>query len=121
VAEDPAPPSSVPPKVLESVRRHFGVPDGVLDVLVAEVVLQGPRVVAIVDELEPAGMAKRTAERMPSTLRCDPQRRPTDCEGAGASGGLTHLATRLTLEAGGQRGLSAWRPSPFLDRVEARE
>src|SRR5262249_9180209 len=34
-AMDPAPPSSVPPKILESVGRHFGVPDGVLDVLVA--------------------------------------------------------------------------------------
>jgi hypothetical protein len=30
----------------------------VLDVLVPEVVLQGPRVVAIVGELEPAGMAQ---------------------------------------------------------------
>src|SRR5262249_61799157 len=54
----PAPPSSVPPKVLEPVWRHVGVPDRVLDVLVSEVVLQGPRVVAIVGELEPAGMAK---------------------------------------------------------------
>src|SRR5262249_46671461 len=54
----PAPPSSVPPKLLESVRRHFGVSDGVLDVLVAKVVLQGPRVVAIIGQLEPAGMAK---------------------------------------------------------------
>src|SRR5262249_299729 len=57
-AMDHAPPSSVPPKVLESVGRHFGVPDRVLDVLVAKVVLQGPRVVAIVGELEPAGVAK---------------------------------------------------------------
>ena len=57
-AMDPAPPSSVPPKVLESVGRHFGVPDRVLDVLVAKVVLQGPGVMAIVGELEPAGMAK---------------------------------------------------------------
>jgi hypothetical protein len=30
----------------------------VLDVLVPEVMLQGPRVVAIVGELEPAGMAQ---------------------------------------------------------------
>jgi len=30
----------------------------VLDVLVPEVVLQGPRIVAIVCQLEPAGMAK---------------------------------------------------------------
>ena len=52
------PPSSVPPKVLESVGRHFGVPDRVLDVLVPEVVLQGPGVVAIICELEPAGMAE---------------------------------------------------------------
>src|SRR6516165_5330962 len=52
------PPSSVPPKVLESVGRHVGVPDGVLNVLVAKVVLQGPRVVAIVGEFEPAGVAK---------------------------------------------------------------
>src|SRR6516164_8888842 len=57
-AMDPAPPSSVPPKVLESVGRHFGVPDRVLDVLVSKVVLQGARVVAIVRELEPTGMAK---------------------------------------------------------------
>ena len=55
---DPAPPSSVPPKILESVGRHFGVSDRVLDVLVPEVVLQGPRVVAIVSQLEPTGMAK---------------------------------------------------------------
>src|SRR5262249_28606818 len=55
---DSAPPSSVPPKILESVGRHFGVPDGVLDVLVPEVVLQGPRVVAIIGQLEPAGVAK---------------------------------------------------------------
>jgi hypothetical protein len=47
-----------PPKVLESVGRHFGVPDGVLDVLVPKVVLEGPRVVAIIRQLKPAGMAK---------------------------------------------------------------
>jgi hypothetical protein len=51
---DPAPSSSVPPKVLEAVGRHFGVPDRVLDVLV----LQGPRVVPVIGQLEPAGMAK---------------------------------------------------------------
>src|SRR5262245_40707201 len=55
---DLAPSTSVPPKVLKPVERHFGVPDGVLDVLVPEVVLQGPRVVAIVGELEPTGMTK---------------------------------------------------------------
>jgi len=55
---DPAPPSSVPPKVLESVGRYFGISDRVLDVLVPEVVLQGPGVMAIVREFEPTGMAK---------------------------------------------------------------
>src|SRR5262245_59555520 len=57
-AMDPAPPSSVPPKVLEPIGCHVGVPDGVLNVLVPEVMLQGPRVVAVVGELEPTGMAK---------------------------------------------------------------
>ena len=46
------------PKTLESVGCHVGVPNGVLDVLVPEVVLQSPRVVAVVGELEPTGMAK---------------------------------------------------------------
>ena len=58
VAMAPAPPSSVPPKVLELVGRHFGVPDRMLNVLVPEVVLQGARVVTIVGQLEPAGVAK---------------------------------------------------------------
>src|SRR5262249_43007570 len=49
---------SASPKVLEPVWRHFGVPDRVLNVLVPEVVLQGSRVVAIVGELEPTGMAQ---------------------------------------------------------------
>jgi hypothetical protein len=51
-------PSSVPPKAFEPIGRHFGIPDRVLNVLVPEVVLQGPRVVAIVRELEPTGVAK---------------------------------------------------------------
>jgi hypothetical protein len=55
---DPALPSSVPPKVLEPIGCHVGVPDRVLNVLVAEVVLKGSRIVAIVGELEPTGMAK---------------------------------------------------------------
>ena len=50
--------SVAPPKVLEPVGRHFGVPHGVLDVLVAEVVLQCPCIVAIGGEFEPTGMAK---------------------------------------------------------------
>ena len=48
---NPAPSSSVPPKVLEPVGRHVGIPDRVLNVLVPKVVLQGPRVVAIVGQV----------------------------------------------------------------------
>jgi len=51
-------PRSVPPKVLEAVGRHLGVPDRVLNILVPPVMLQGPRVVTIVGELEPTGRAK---------------------------------------------------------------
>ena len=40
------------PKILEPVRRHLGVLDSVLDVLVPEVVLQSPCVVAIIGELK---------------------------------------------------------------------
>jgi hypothetical protein len=49
---------SVPPKVLEPVGRQFGVADRMLDVLVPKVVLQGPRVVPIIGQFEPTGMAK---------------------------------------------------------------
>jgi len=59
-----------PPKVLEAVGRHVGVPDGVLDVLVPEVVLERSRVVAIVGELEPAGMAQHASARKARSLRC---------------------------------------------------
>ena len=58
VRESSAPSSSIPPKIFEPVGRHFGVSDRVLDVLVAKVVLQGPRVVTIIGQLEPTGMAK---------------------------------------------------------------
>src|SRR6516164_7278834 len=82
------PPSSVPPKILESVGRQFGVPDRVLNVLVPEVVLQGPRVVAIVGELEPAGMAKHVrvdrewhlgglADTLDEAMEADGADRPT--------------------------------------------
>src|SRR5262245_43561519 len=49
---------SVFPKIFEPIGSHFGVPDRVLNVLVPEVVLQRPRVVAIVGELVSTGMAK---------------------------------------------------------------
>src|SRR5689334_1477843 len=47
---------SVFPEVLESVRRQLGIAHSVHDVLVAKVVLQGPRVPPVVGELEAARM-----------------------------------------------------------------
>ena len=46
------------PEGLEPVGRHLCVPHRVRDVFVPEVVLQRTRVVPVVGELEPAGMAK---------------------------------------------------------------
>ena len=53
VRESSAPSSSVPPKILEPVGRHFGVPDRVLNVLVPEVVLRDGMI-----------MTKATSDRM---------------------------------------------------------
>ena len=50
--------ASVPQEVLEAIGRHFGIARGVLNVLVAEVVLQCPCVVAVVGELVAAGVAQ---------------------------------------------------------------
>ena len=47
---NPLPPYSVLPEPLEPVRRKFRVPHRVLDVSVAQVVLNGPRVLAVVGE-----------------------------------------------------------------------
>mgnify|MGYP003382024122 CR=1 FL=1 len=46
----------VPPEPLEPVRRKLRVPHRVVDVLVSKVMLQRPGVVAIVGQLEPAGV-----------------------------------------------------------------
>ena len=48
------------PEVFKPPRRHFGVPDRVLDILMAKVVLQAPGVMTIVGELE----ASRVPEHM---------------------------------------------------------
>src|SRR5260221_7754143 len=49
-------PRSIAPKIAESVGRKLGISHRVLNVLVAEIVLQGSGVVAIVGELEAARM-----------------------------------------------------------------
>jgi hypothetical protein len=50
---NPGPWPSAPPEILEPRRRQFGVPHSVLDVVVAEIGLQGAGVVALA-----AGMAQ---------------------------------------------------------------
>jgi hypothetical protein len=52
---------TLPPEILEPVRRQFGVPDRVLNVLVAEIGLQRPRILAVVGQL--------VAARMPQHVR----------------------------------------------------
>jgi hypothetical protein len=56
--------------VFEAVGRHFGVPDRALNVLVAEVMLQSPRVVAVVGE--PATCLKVCAMLEPKELKLEP-------------------------------------------------
>jgi hypothetical protein len=45
-----------PPEILEPSHSHFGIADGVLDILMTEVVLQRTSIVAIVGELVSAGV-----------------------------------------------------------------
>src|SRR5262249_22245002 len=49
---------SILPEVPEAGGRKLGVAHRVLDILVPEVVLQCPRVVAVIGKFEPAGVAK---------------------------------------------------------------
>ena len=46
----------VPPEVPEPVRAQLGIADRMLDVLVAEVVLQSSSIVAVIGQLEAAGV-----------------------------------------------------------------
>ena len=48
---------SVLPEALESARGQFGIPNGVQDLLVTEVVLDCTGIVAVVGQLEPTAMA----------------------------------------------------------------
>src|SRR5262245_55770979 len=60
--------SSLVPKVFEPVGRQLGIAHGVLDVLVAEIVLQGSGVVPVVGKL--------IAARMPQHVRVQGERHP---------------------------------------------
>ena len=52
------PSTSVFEEVVESVRAQLCVSNGVGDIAVSEVMLNGPRVLAVVGQLEPSGVAK---------------------------------------------------------------
>src|SRR5262249_40359149 len=59
----------IAPEVFEPVRRQLGVPDHVLDVLVAEPCLQRPRIVPVIFNAAfppPAGPQMRALPRPPS-------------------------------------------------------
>jgi hypothetical protein len=55
--------ASILPEVPEPFTGKLGVPNGVLDVLVPEVVLQGPRVSAVIGEFARSCTSHLTAVR----------------------------------------------------------
>ena len=50
---------SIPPKAIEAFGVHFGVPRRVRDLPMPEISSEGPGVDAIVDQLEPGGVAQQ--------------------------------------------------------------
>src|SRR5262249_23161195 len=83
---------SVPPKVSKPVWRKLGVANGVLNVLMPEIVLQGARVVAIVGKFEPACMAEHVRMHTERHLGSLPQPSDHSAEAHRAHGrsALTH-------------------------------
>ena len=63
-------PDHSPPKILEPICRQLGIAHRVLDILVAQVVLQSAGIVAIVGELEPARMSKHVRVHSEGHLCC---------------------------------------------------
>ncbi len=59
----------LPPEVLEAVGRELGVAHRVLDVLVTEPRLQGPRVVAVIGQLKAAAMPQHVRMHRERHLR----------------------------------------------------
>ena len=49
---------SITPEVFESIRRQLGIAGGVLDVAVSQVLLDRPRILPVVGQFVPGGMAK---------------------------------------------------------------
>src|SRR5271170_3434390 len=62
---------SVPPEILEAIRRQFAVAHGVRDVAVAEVVLKAPRIHALVRQLVAAGVPQHVRMHDELELGCN--------------------------------------------------
>ena len=69
--------TSAPPEVAEAVRRKLRIAHGVLDILVAKVVLQGTSIMPIVGEFVAAGVPEhvRSNFQMPRSSRSRSRRR----------------------------------------------
>jgi hypothetical protein len=61
--------ASLPPEILEPIRRQFGIADGMLDVFVAEISLECAGVMALIRQREPAGVAKHVRVRLYAKVR----------------------------------------------------
>ena len=63
-------------KILKPIRRQLGIPRSVLDILMPQVVLNCPRILSIVRQLEPAGVAQHVG--MSGEIETGPPPSPGD-------------------------------------------
>src|SRR5262245_4786376 len=91
---------SCAPKILKPRRRQLSVSYSVLNVAVAEVSLQGPRIVPLIGQRVAAGMPEHVRVRLERKLRFD----PCPLDHAGKPGGAEGSAA-LRGEHEGRLGL----------------
>jgi hypothetical protein len=77
---------SILPKPVKPARGQLGVFDGVLNVPVAEVVLQGARVLPVIRQLEAAGMPQHVGMHREATPLASPLRASLLRKSAGVLG-----------------------------------
>ena len=63
-------PYLVPPEPFKSIRRKLGIPDGVLNIPVPKVGLQGPSIHAVVRQLETTGMSEHVGMDLDLKAAC---------------------------------------------------
>ena len=78
---------SLAPKVLKPSRRQLSIPHRMLNILVAQICLQSPRVMSSICKRVPASMPKHVRVSLEAELRFDP--RPFDHPGEAGSGKRT--------------------------------